>query len=74
MPFCPKCKYEYREGITVCPDCDLKLIPKLHEEEKQPELEYVDLVEVGGYMFDSSAGGLKSSWNHTESRLRSKTP
>jgi len=33
MPFCPKCKYEYREGIEVCPDCDVKLVPKLHEEE-----------------------------------------
>lgn len=21
MPWCPKCKLEYREGITVCPDC-----------------------------------------------------
>lgn len=52
MPFCPKCKYEYREGFTVCPDCDLKLVPKLHEE---PKPEYIDLVEVVNYMTDIEA-------------------
>ena len=29
MPFCPKCKYEYREGFTLCPDCDVELVPEL---------------------------------------------
>lgn len=24
--FCPKCKYEYRDDITVCPDCNEKLV------------------------------------------------
>jgi hypothetical protein len=37
MPFCPKCKYEYREGIKMCPDCDLPLKAHLHEEEPEPE-------------------------------------
>ena len=23
---CPKCEYEYHEGITVCPDCDTQLV------------------------------------------------
>ena len=23
---CPKCEYEYHEGITVCPDCDTELV------------------------------------------------
>ena len=32
MPFCPKCKYEYRKGMKVCPDCDVQLEDKLHEE------------------------------------------
>ncbi len=32
MPFCPICRYEYREGIEVCPDCDAKLVPKLEPE------------------------------------------
>ena len=23
---CPKCEYEYHEGISVCPDCDTELV------------------------------------------------
>jgi hypothetical protein len=23
---CPKCKHEYKEGLTVCPDCDVLLV------------------------------------------------
>jgi len=48
MPFCPKCKYEYREGITRCPDCDLPLKAHLREEpEPEPmEDEWVDLGSV----------------------------
>ena len=26
MAWCPKCKNEYREGITVCPDCGEALV------------------------------------------------
>lgn len=26
MPWCPKCKSEYREGFTVCADCGTKLV------------------------------------------------
>lgn len=39
MPFCPKCKYEYVQGIDVCPDCDLKLVEKLHE---KPHEDHID--------------------------------
>lgn len=28
MPWCPKCKNEYREGITVCSDCGCELVEK----------------------------------------------
>jgi hypothetical protein len=31
MPFCPKCRYEYREGFETCPDCDETLVPELPE-------------------------------------------
>jgi hypothetical protein len=27
MPICPNCRLEYKEGITVCPDCGSELIP-----------------------------------------------
>ncbi|MDO8585675.1 MAG: DUF2007 domain-containing protein [Armatimonadota bacterium] len=33
MPFCPKCRYEYVEGVAVCPDCDVPLERVLPPEE-----------------------------------------
>ncbi|MBO4396394.1 MAG: hypothetical protein J5819_08625 [Eubacterium sp.] len=33
MAWCPKCKNEYREGVDVCPDCDVPLVDELPEEE-----------------------------------------
>ena len=33
MPFCPKCKYEYKLGIEACPDCGEKLVDSLPGEE-----------------------------------------
>lgn len=35
MPWCPKCKNEYREGVTVCPDCEIELVDELSEEEEE---------------------------------------
>jgi hypothetical protein len=32
MPWCPKCKTEYRDGFTVCPDCNVELVEQLEEE------------------------------------------
>ena len=32
MPFCPKCRYEYRANITICPDCNEALVSVLPEE------------------------------------------
>lgn len=35
MAWCPKCKNEYREGITHCPDCDVDLVEDLLPEDKE---------------------------------------
>lgn len=60
MPWCPKCKCEYREGITTCVDCKVDLVEDLQavkEEEKKvvnPYEEYVtevtpeDVVQARG--------------------------
>lgn len=29
MPFCPKCGYEYLEGVKECPECHEALVPEL---------------------------------------------
>lgn len=29
MPFCPKCKIEYRDGFTMCADCKVPLVESL---------------------------------------------
>jgi hypothetical protein len=51
MPFCPKCKYEYRPGMFDCPDCGSRLVDVLPGEDDsatdgdQPQ--YEDWVEIG---------------------------
>jgi hypothetical protein len=47
MPFCPKCHYEYEAGVTVCPDCDEKLVDALPDEETYEEVkEYKNWVQL----------------------------
>ena len=38
MPFCPKCKYEYVNGIEKCPDCDEELVWELPDQKLPFEL------------------------------------
>jgi hypothetical protein len=40
--FCPKCKYEYREGFNFCTDCEIKLVDELPSE----EFEYIELITI----------------------------
>ena len=35
MPWCPKCKCEYKDGITECADCKIPLVDELPEEEAE---------------------------------------
>lgn len=36
MPWCPKCRNEYVEGRTHCPDCDVDLVDELPAEKEEP--------------------------------------
>lgn len=42
MPFCPKCRAEYVEGVEMCPDCQVPLVQKLPPKD---EVGYIELVE-----------------------------
>ncbi len=37
MPFCPICHFEYREGVTLCPDCNENLVASLPPEDTRPK-------------------------------------
>ena len=34
MSYCPKCKYEYEPGITICPDCNEILVDVLPDKSR----------------------------------------
>lgn len=36
--YCPKCRYEYRNGFTVCPDCEVDLVETLEKERSNESL------------------------------------
>ncbi|HDL02613.1 MAG TPA: hypothetical protein ENH25_00620 [candidate division Zixibacteria bacterium] len=38
MPFCPKCRYEYKPEILICPDCDVSLVDVLPPEPEAAEI------------------------------------
>ena len=38
MPWCPKCKNEYREGIKICADCGTELVDSLSDTEDKVRL------------------------------------
>jgi len=45
MPVCPKCNYEYVEGIAICPDCNTPLVEE-DEHQRVNELSEKDWVLV----------------------------
>ena len=41
--FCPNCRTEYREGFTICADCNVDLVDALPKNKKH---EFIDFQEV----------------------------
>ena len=48
MPFCPKCKYEYRPEVSECPDCGERLVSHLplEPEDKDSQAKQYDWTPV----------------------------
>jgi uncharacterized membrane protein len=51
MPWCPKCKNEYRPGILQCAECKVPLVDSLEDipekgEKEAPEEDFLDTVTV----------------------------
>jgi hypothetical protein len=42
--FCPKCRAEYREGFSLCLECNTALVDTLPPEEKPEFVEYVEIM------------------------------
>lgn len=57
MPWCPKCKYEYREGVKKCSDCNIELVEVLSEEdyidenEEKERREFLDELKKESYFY-----------------------
>lgn len=54
MPYCPKCKYKYVEGKTICPDCECELVDKLDDDAKLSETTFIN--DNSGKDFISNSG------------------
>lgn len=46
MSWCPKCKQEFQDGITVCPTCDETLVDKLDTTVVMKEIDFFSEEEV----------------------------
>lgn len=46
MPFCPKCRYEYRPEISECPDCNERLVSTMPPEPESESPGYTDWIPI----------------------------
>jgi len=65
MAVCPKCRYEYQPQITVCPDCQERLVagiaPAVQAAAVTPDDSWVVVGNVGNeYQSDMAKGSLDS--------------
>jgi hypothetical protein len=57
--FCPRCRYEYKSGILVCPDCGEDLVEKLPKEAEEPnsDTSFVPLPNLPGRVYAEMVKG-----------------
>lgn len=44
--FCPVCRSEYRQGFTICSDCDVELVHELPSEQVEEFIEYEEVLNT----------------------------
>lgn len=54
MPWCPKCKSEYREGIKECADCKLPLMDELPPESENPYSEEAEMKQMQQWVLEAA--------------------
>lgn len=54
MPWCPKCKCEYREGITECADCKISLVDELPPDSENPYLEENQMQQMEQWVLEET--------------------
>ena len=55
MAFCPSCEAEYRPHITVCPDCDVQLVPELNAGNRLHDKSDLRFVPLGSFKDETEA-------------------
>ncbi len=50
MPFCPQCRFEYREGVKACPECKVDLVEQLPGRPAPSEQPYSEVYMVSERM------------------------
>ena len=68
MPWCPKCKYEYVDGITKCADCGSDLVENLPEEMEEPVSDFSPIVP------EEVKEALENAENGEEKSEKEKSP
>ena len=54
MSWCPKCKCEYREGITECADCKMELVEQLPPEQENSYSEEAQMQQMEQWVLDDA--------------------
>lgn len=65
MPFCANCRFEYQEGISLCPDCNMPLVAELppNTAATSPDQSWVAVCSVFNDLSSSLARGALESRN-----------